>query len=212
MAALVPRHRPHKRHTNYCDGANAITYCAQTSQMYRHTPRTSVTASRAGRSRGSGGCSSGRSRLAVVMIERFIVHWWYAAIYAVETTVVPPIRPLSRGEFEVIESATVHCREWARVHWGVDRLGERVVVAVARSANRGDRTDLRQPSGVVNGEVVTEFKGSLQHLARRCDAPTQAKAVRPRASSSNSFTRSSAGGTSRGSAALLGGHRQRLDE
>jgi putative transposase len=60
--------------------------------------------------------------------------------------------------------------------------------------------------------VQTGFKGSSQHLPRRCDGSTKAATIRSGISRSNALTRSSDGGTSGGSPALLGGDRQRLDE
>lgn len=56
----------------------------------------------------------------------------------------------------------------------------------------------------------TGFKRSSQHLPRRCDAQTKAKAIRSGAASPNALTMPPAGGTSRGAAALLGGYRQGL--
>jgi putative transposase len=59
--------------------------------------------------------------------------------------------------------------------------------------------------------VQTGFKESSQHLPRRCDAATKAQAIRSGAATPDALTGSPTGGTSRGPAAFLGGHRQRPD-
>ena len=76
--------------------------------------------------------SRGRSRLAIAMVEVLIFDWWQAADGAMQAPVVPPVRPLSCGEFEVIERAprSMTVYELGFVE-AVDCLGEGVVVAVA---------------------------------------------------------------------------------
>jgi hypothetical protein len=57
----------------------------------------------------------------------------------------------------------------------------------------------------------TGFKGSSQHLPRRCDGSTKATTVGSGTPRSNALTRSSTGGTSRGSATFLVDDCQRPD-
>ena len=46
----------------------------------------------------------------------------------------------------------------------VEALGEGVVIAVALRPDRGNRSRLFQPLGVANGEILTRFNRSSQHL------------------------------------------------
>ena len=98
------------------------------------------------------------------------------------------------------------------VGWAVaDHLRTELALAALRMA----LASRRPAAGLIHHSdrgSQTGFKGSSQHRWRRCDASTKAKAIRSGTASPDALTRSPTGGTPRGPAALLGGHRQGPDE
>src|ERR687886_1592472 len=89
----------------------------------------------------------------------------------------------------------------------VDRLRERIVVAVTHAADRGFNAGLGEPLGVADRHILGGFKRLSQHLdGGGCDGYAEAPfgSVRARRVA---VTRSALGGTARGSSAVLGGGR-----
>ncbi len=72
-----------------------------------------------------------------------------------QAAVVEPVDPFERCVFDGLEASP-----WAAtvddfgLEQAVDRLGQRVVVAVTDTANRGFDARVRQPFGVFDGQVL----------------------------------------------------------
>lgn len=80
---------------------------------------------------------------------------WDVAEGAVEAFGVEPVDPAERGQLEVLDGApgTVAAGEFGLVE-PVDRLGQRVVVAVRDRPDRWRRADLVETFGVAHGSEL----------------------------------------------------------
>ena len=72
-----------------------------------------------------------------------------------EPAMVEPVDPLQGGVFDLVDALP---RAAPADQFGLvqpdDGLGQRVVVAVAAGAHRGDRAGLSQAFGVANGQIL----------------------------------------------------------
>jgi len=88
-------------------------------------------------------------------VERLVLGGWDVSELAVQAPVVVPVDVLDRRDLEVVEAApgTAVADEFGLVE-RVERLGHRVVVAVASRPDRGDSVGLGQALGVANRSVL----------------------------------------------------------
>ena len=98
------------------------------------------------------------------MVVGRVFSWWDVANGTVQACLVPPVHPLRGGELYVLERAPgpLFANELGRVQ-AVHRFGAGIVLRVAARAHRAHRTGLGQSFRVADREVLTGFKGSLQH-------------------------------------------------
>ena len=82
-------------------------------------------------------------------------------------TRIEPVHPFQRGVFHGLEAAPqATALDELGLEQAVDRLGQRVVSAVAGAADRGLDARLRLALGVANGQVWGGLNRSSHHLAR----------------------------------------------
>ena len=121
-----------------------------------------------------------------------------------QSSMIEPVDPFEGGELDGFETAPgpASMDDLGLVE-AVDRLCERVVVAVANAADGRDEARLDQAIRVLDRYVLGGFKRSSQHLDGSCDEHSK--------TAFGSFwavalvlTRSTAGGRARGAAAILG--------
>ena len=103
-------------------------------------------------------------------VERlFELCWWDVVEVAVQAVVVVPVDPAQRGELEVLDRLPrAALARGATDQFGlviaVHGLGQRVIVRIADSADRGHRADLSQTLAVANrGELTAGIAHEIQN-------------------------------------------------
>jgi hypothetical protein len=93
-----------------------------------------------------------------------VLGWWNEADLAVQASVVEPVDVLRDGELEVVDALPGSLvADQLGLEQRVERLGQRVVIAVTGAADGGDRAGLGEALGVAHGDVLTRLNRSSQH-------------------------------------------------
>jgi hypothetical protein len=100
----------------------------------------------------------------VIVVKVFEFDWWDVAAVLVETSVVEPVDPFEGGDLDVLDGppGPAWLDQFGLVE-AVDRLGEGVVVAVARASDRGVDAGLDQSVGERDRGVLGGFNWWSQH-------------------------------------------------
>ena len=123
----------------------------------------------------------------VTVVGVFEFGWWDVAAVFVEASVVEPVDPFQGGDLDVVGGAPRPSRfdQFGLVE-AVDRLGQRVVVAVAGGPDRGVDAGLGESFGVGDGGVLrapvvvidlgcTKDLGQVLFLERICPCRSSAE-------------------------------------